>query len=410
VRWNQPLDLLKIASRLRSGIGCGVGLLDCMKPDAQGRVPENWRPGLRRTHTIRGHKYPMRRIGLPYKEVSESLQRLAAGPSAERPTQVWITSLCSYWIEGVAEVCRCVRQALPDAQVVLLGQYARLQPQHATEFCAADLIVSTGADLKEEPAAFDLYGPKPPTFLALPLHPPTAIADVWRAVSQGIVHFTFFEDDVCQEEGGPLREIIEATHGLHKRLRYHFICGMRPERVTPAVARLLAHKAVAELHFEEADAGNELDLEAYRRLRAYLRETGVEGSDKQVSGFVWVGRPKEDLEQLILRSFQVLDCLGGLILKPYSPTPGSPEHQAHKAYLSNFAIPELSPHFFPFAELNGITREEYHDLYRMAAFLNEKVRDESFDFLRGTLGLSLLRESLRKEVWALEPSPLRVID
>jgi hypothetical protein len=71
---------------------------------------------------------------------------------------------------------------------------------------------------------------------------------------------------------------------------------------------------------------------------------------------------------------------------------------------------DLSPHFFPFAELNGISREEYHDLYRMAAFLNEKVRDASFDFLKGTLGVQMLRESLRREVWKLEPSPLRVID
>jgi hypothetical protein len=46
----------------------------------------------------------------------------------------------------------------------------------------------------------------------------------------------------------------------------------------------------------------------------------------------------------------------------------------------------------------------------MAAFLNEKVRDQSFDFLQGTLGADMLRESLRKEVWNLEPSPLRLVD
>ena len=46
----------------------------------------------------------------------------------------------------------------------------------------------------------------------------------------------------------------------------------------------------------------------------------------------------------------------------------------------------------------------------LAALLNEKIRDGSFDFLKGTLGAQMLRESLRKEVWKLEPSPLRVVD
>jgi hypothetical protein len=38
LRWNQPLDLLKLASLLRSQVECGVELLDCMKPDPNGKV------------------------------------------------------------------------------------------------------------------------------------------------------------------------------------------------------------------------------------------------------------------------------------------------------------------------------------------------------------------------------------
>lgn len=60
--------------------------------------------------------------------------------------------------------------------------------------------------------------------------------------------------------------------------------------------------------------------------------------------------------------------------------------------------------------MNKIGRDEYHDLYRLAAFLNEKVRNRSFDMLNGTLGAQMLRDSLRREVWKLEPSPLRVVD
>src|SRR5438270_8999113 len=70
VRWNQPLDLLKLASRLRSRVECRVELLDCMKPDAQGQVPEEFLPRAGRYCTVRGHRYPMRRFGDSYPVIA----------------------------------------------------------------------------------------------------------------------------------------------------------------------------------------------------------------------------------------------------------------------------------------------------------------------------------------------------
>jgi hypothetical protein len=408
LRWNQPLDLLKMGTILRSRVGCGVELIDCMKPDPSGQVGEDWLPRDRRYYGVKGERFPMRRFGKSYVDLAK---RLAARKgAANRPTQVWITSLCSYWHQNVAEVCRRVRQALPEARIVLVGQYARLMARHAAEGCAADLVVSQPLETGGVPAAFDLYNKEPPPFLALQLNPAIAVDEARAAVERGVIHFTFFEDDLCRDEGEQLLEIFAKTKGLHKHLRYHLICGLDPAKVTPAVARVIADRQVAEAHFEEADSGGELDVEAYRRTRAYLTEAGMVEAGNRLGGFVWVGRPGEQLEQIVLRTFQVLNHLEGLILKPFGPTPGSPEHLEHEAYLSKLPHRDWSPHFFPFAELNGISRAEYHDLYRMAAFLNEKVRDGSFDFLQGTLGAQMLRESLRREVWKLEPSPLRVVN
>jgi hypothetical protein len=352
----------------------------------------------------------MRRYGTSYAELAKQLAAMRQGGMKTAPTQVWVGSLCSYWYESVAEVCRVVRKTLPDAQIVLLGQYARLLPEHAAGACAADLVVAKPPDLSGEPGAFDLYGEKQPPFVALQLNPAVAVAEARAAVERGVFHFTFFEEDVCQGDGQPLLEIFSKTRGLHRHLRYHFICGLDPAKVTPAIAAVLADKQVAVAHFEEAEAGGELDVQAYRKARAYLREAGMADADNRLSGFVWIGRPADRLEKVVLRSFEVLNHLEGLILKPYTPTPGSPEHRTNEAYLAGIPHREWSPHFFPFAELNGITRGEYHDLYRMAAFLNEKVRDVSFDFMKGTLGTRMLRESLSREVWKLEPSPLRLVD
>jgi hypothetical protein len=108
---------------------------------------------------------------------------------------------------------------------------------------------------------------------------------------------------------------------------------------------------------------------------------------------------------------QILRLLGSFILKPFTPTPGGPESNQHAEYLARIERHEdWSPHLFPFAELNGITRTDYNDLYRLAAFLNDKVRGQSFDFLEGTLGMRFITESIRREVWKIEPNPLRVVD
>jgi hypothetical protein len=411
IRWNQPLDLLKIASRLRSHVECGVELLDCMKPDENGKVVEDWLPRDRRYFGVRGERYPMRRFGISYGDLAKRLGEMQKDKSGvKRPTQIWITSLCSYWYESVAEVCRIIREVLPDTQVVLLGQYACLMPKRAAEVCAADFVVVKPPDLSNEPAAFDLYGDKPPPFVALQLNAAVAVAEARAAVERGVLQLTFFEEDICRDEGRTLLEIFAKTKHMHRHLRYHFICGLHPAKVTREIASLLADKQVAQAHFEEATSGQELEVQVYKRLRAYLREAGLAEAGNRLSGFVWIGRPRDQIEKIVLRSFEVLNQLEGLILKPYTPTPGSAEHWGNEGYLVEIEHRKWSPHFFPFAELNGITRGEYHDLYRMAAFLNEKVRDGSFDFMKGTLGARMLRESLRREVWKLEPSPLRVID
>lgn len=411
LRWNQPLDILKLGGHLRAAVGCGVGLLDCMKPDADGAVKEDWLPRDRRYHTVKGERYPMRRYGASYGEIGRFLEAAQRDGAKSTPTQVWVTSLCSYWFGGgVAESCRVIREKLPDARIMLLGQGGRLSPKLIAERCAADYVVTKVPPLPSQPAALDLYGDQAPHFLGLQLDPATAVAEVADAVSRGVLKFTFFEDDVCQDSGEPLREVFEKTKGLHKNLRYHLICGLHPARVTPKVAAVIADRQVAEAHFEEATGDDGFDVDAYRRVRGYLRDAGMAHADNRLSGFVWIGRPHERLEEVVLRSFHVLNHLEGLIFKPYTPTPGSPEHLENEAYLAGIPAQNWSPHFFPFAELNGITRGEYHDLYRMAAFLNEKIRAGSFDFLKGTLGAEMLRESLRKEVWKLEPSPLRVVN
>ena len=327
------------------------------------------------------------------------------------PTQIWITSLCSYWHQGVVQTAVRARQNLRDAAIVALGNYPCMLTDHAAGRSGADVVVTTHPEIPVDPIDLSLYGDGPPPFSAVSLIPEIAVAEVTAAVELGITSFTFFTDDVCVNDGEPLRQIIEKTQHLHRHLKYHLICGLHPTNITRKVARILAHDRVAEMHFEEARTGDELDTDTYRTAVSRLRQAGVQIPGREMSGFVWIGRPNEDLDEIIERMIFVLRTFGSFILKPFTPTPGSPEHLEHAAYLGRIERHEdFSPHLFPFAELNGITRADYHDLYRLAAFLNDKVRGQSFDFLEGTIGQTFLKDSIRREVWNLEPNPLRVVD
>ncbi len=270
VRWNQPLDLLKLGSFLKEQVGCEVELLDCMKPNRKGEVREEWLPRDRRYYTVKADRYPMRLLGEPGTRLADLVRQKQSEGKGGLPTQVWITSLCSYWYSTVAEMCRVVKQTLRDAQIVLVGQYPRLMPAHACDLCAADLVVTTPMDLAEQPWTLDLYGREKPPFVAVQLNRKAAVAAVKSATESGIYDVTFFEEDICQENGELLAEFVSQTRDLHKHLRYHAICGLEPRRVTPRVAEVLANRQFAAIHFEEADGGDSLDVEAYRQLRAYL--------------------------------------------------------------------------------------------------------------------------------------------
>jgi len=408
LRWNQPLDLLKLAAWLRKHVGCEVCLLDFMKPTRAGKVSQRRLPGDRQNRFVGDTRYPMRYYGQPHGALAEWISARKKSRKT-LPTQVWITSLCSYWLQSLAQVCAKVKQALPDVPVVLLGNSARLVPDLVSERCPVDYLVSRTFEI-DEPTSLDLYGEEMPPFLALRLKPKTAITEIRDAVGKQVFRFAFFEDDVCRHNGEPLSEIVSKAKGLHRHVRFHVICGLYPEKLSPELAATLADPCFAEIRFEETDEGDQLNVEAYRRAVSYLREAGATIPDKKVGGFCWLGRPEENLEDVVLRSFQVLDVVGSFILKPFTPTPKGNEHRRHRPYLSEIPHQDWSPHVFPFAELNGISRRDYNDLHRMAAFLNERVSDRAFDFLKGTLGAEFLRSSLDREVWNIGPSPFRVVD
>ncbi len=418
VKWNQPLDLLQVARYLDVKRKCQrVELFDFMLPNRDGRVQKQGLAGPQRYHEVGlrefAYTYPMWRFGQPLDALGEWLTARRAGNRLGEPTQVWITSLCSYWFSSIHQLCTKVRRWLPEAKIVIMGSYPKYMLENVMDFCDADYAVNSDFGFANEGTSLDLYGESKPEFLAVPLNANTAVSSIQEAIEYGVTRVTIFdnEDNLCRQNGEVLIELIEKTKSLHPHLRYHLICGLHPQHVTKRLATLFSQKCIVELHFEQCDKTSGLDTKSYLRCTELLREAGINlSTGDKTSGFVWIGRANETLEGIVENVFTVLSSFGSVILKPYSPVPGTQEWESHRDYLESIRYEDLSPHRFPFAELNQITRDEYHDLYRMAAFLNEKVKNKSFDMFGSSLGAELLRNSLRREAWKLNGSALRIID
>lgn len=412
IRWNQPLDLIKVGSFLKQEIGSKVYLFDSMLPDKNGEVLEEYLPRDRRYHSIENHKFPMRRFGKSSFELEKYIQNLAADNSST-PTQVWVTSLCSYWYETVAETCRIIRKNLPDAQIILLGNYPRYNPEHIEIACAADFFIDKSFELNEIEYNLDLYQEIKPSFLSLSIRTKTSTLKntIKTNLLKGVRDFVFFDDDVLIEDGKVLEEVISYVKKLEFKPRFHLICGLNPSQLSLSTSKLLKNDIFTTLNFEQAELKDDILFQnVYKEIGEFLNEAGFDQKDNRLSGFCWIGRLHDDLEKIIKRSFIVLQTFGNLIFKPFTPVPGSEDYLGAKTYLEKLPLKDWSPHFFPLSEVNKIEKAEYNDMIRMGSFLNEKVKAQSFDFFRGTLGASFLKESFRREVWNLEPSPFRVVN
>src|SRR6185436_17887083 len=128
-----------------------------------------------------------------------------------------------------------------------------------------------------------------------------------------------------------------------------------------------------------------LDLAAYRQVKESFKEVEYDLPPDQLSGFVSIGLPDDDLEQIIKHVLNLFEVFGSVILKPWTPTPRSKLYSKYKDKLPTDRIELLSPHLFPFSCVNGIRPEEYDELYVLVAALNQKVRSRAFDCFPGTL-------------------------
>jgi len=366
--WLKPYGLLSVAGGLRGLAEFFLfDYLDRLHPFVSGQAnlrSDEWGRGRfyrRRIPTpapLKTIPRYFRRFGLPRRLFQEFL---AQGPF----DYALIQTVMTYWYPGVAEVIEDIRDAWPEAQIVLGGNYATLCPDHARAL-GADLVVA-GTDLQplwrllgiepdeSRPALWELYErlnvgtlklsegcPFRCTYCSVPqvygaFKPRSldrSLAELDLLVRRGAKNAAFYDDALLFDAEKVLVPFLEEVIRRRPGLNFHTPNALNARFVTPELAEIMVRAGfrMFYLGFESASrrwqdgTGGKVHSEELERAVSCLRSAGADPAN--ITAYQIVGHPDSDIQDLEA-SMHFVHRLGirGM-LADFSPIPGTPDGDA----------------------------------------------------------------------------------
>jgi hypothetical protein len=404
VSWNQPLELLKLSMYLAQNNECETKLFDFMLPLPSGVVP-------RSQSKIDDVLPPGEQVKWYYGQSSKNLDIYLDKLVRSKwiPQYVWISTLTSFWWQTIPIVAGIVKNKLKDPIIVLGGNYAFLETEHALHFCPnIDIVVKELVNLGETSSNFSLYKDQKPKFRALDLRCPKTANEIADSLQMGISHFVFFNENIFSDFENTLKPVLEEVKKRKWKLYFHGICGIETKDFPIEYTDLLIDAHFNEFHFEaHLNSDGSLDEACYKKIMLSLEKRGIvsrrgggwESKSHYISGFMWVGKPKDDIDLIVWNALKIQQIVGMVIPKPYTPLPHSEDYMLLRQNCDWIEPEDISPHRLPFSKFNSIPRSDYQDIYRLTALLNNKVRGQTFDFLGDTSLAKVIKSSLIGQRW-----------
>lgn len=394
-KWNQPTDLLLLSNKFKNEVGCEVQLLDFMLPTEAGRVPAS-EGGKQKV--VKGYK--KRRYGMSFDLARDNLLL-----SEWKPTHIVITSLTSYWYEGIFTLMSPLRTIFEDCQVTVIGAYPILESNHAKR-TFANYIVTDAFDFRGYIPDFDIYFQR----ITKVLNSETTInfggviytekdvvSNLLKQIEilkkRQIKNFVLFENNLFKENCSILDDFLIQLENKGWNINLHGLCGIEINNAKNGIYKKMLSGGFRSFFLEYDLIDGELNIDNYKRMYNELCLNPIKAIPSgQLAGFIMIGKPDDNLEMLFKHSLNLLELCGSIIPKPYTANINTVEYKK----ITSESIDFLSPHVFPFAEDAGITRREYAELYQHITFLNEKRMGKSFDFFDNSYSTIALKNSLSK--------------
>ena len=431
VRWNQPLDLLRLSTALKEmHPGLDTRLFDFMLPDERGavqkhKVKETWNGG--------PDDEQLWHFGRPYEEFVSELGMLM-DQNGWVPNWIIITSLTSYWHSSIEKllpklILRLGRKHRPATTIALSGYYPLFERDHAEDQWDADLVLAGRLPAGSAAPDFELYlrgnAKRLPNFFALDIEHPSVVTHLEFCLSlkhaqnerrqitrPASITVAFFNEDVCSDRSR-LYDVADFSMAQSKKsLVVEGICGLIPGRLTLGHLDLLKQSGFRTLFLEHARTkGGGTEQDAYEDVRAYLSDERLRrarceadtlwADHGNITAFINIGLPDDDMDRLIESTLWLNSAFQAIILKPHGYSPSFDYASAEERRRIWPHPRDSSPQWFPYAEdPSGLTKDDYQNLFRWQNLLNRRVKGATFDFFDEDSAVAqLVRETLVAESW-----------
>ncbi len=431
--WSQPHGLLKVATWLRRHGYERLRLVDCLATDSKRRVKHRHKIPIVRDNVTK----QMWEFGMSLAELRQILK------DTQRPDEIWITSIMTYWWESTRDVVDLIKEVYPyDTPRVLVGGiYPTLFPEHARanlgKQANVDVVVVEG-EIDNEAAnswtdlslyTTDSLYPVKPRFALItgsrgcPFNcaycaqsklnrgkkdvtprPPEDIADEMeqKYVDFRIREFAFYEDNLLFKRDDFLAR-LRAIRDRGLKVTLYAPEGIEPRLVDLELLREMRATGFRRLHLalETIDDAlarkwnrNQATIEKFEHAVEVAHQAGWTTESQALNAFVMFGLPDEDLQKTVDTALYVSQRLGSVIPMLFTPVPGSRLFETHKEYLftqvtaegKRWGLQHLNGKLLPFLEYN---RTQYRwlratDYLNLESFMmhlnNSKVHRLPFNF------------------------------
>ncbi len=425
LRWNQPLELLRLSTWLKEHVrAADIRLFDFMFPDKDGaiarhKVKETW---------AGPQAEALWHFGQPYEDFERYLDELLKRGWV--PDLILVTSLTSYWHGAIEKLLLRMCNILgpkhrTGATIALYGAYPVIEPEHAERHLTADVAFTAFVDVGACAPDFQLYfeqSKRPPLYFGLDIESGDVAEHLAMCLSLkagwerrlGVpkpqpITVAFLNDDICGPKSR-LAELAKQADRYEGRVRIDAICGVKPRSLAGDELEMLVRLGTKSIYIEYAARGDgRLDEEAYTPFREFLaseRERRRGGEETELSSrdaitaFVNLGLPTDDIETIVRNTLILNQYFQAIILKPFGysadidPAPTSVRRE-------RWPLPALSsPQWFPYVGHGSVlTLEDYDNLMRWQGIVNKRVKSFTFDFLADAAVPKLVRETLIEESW-----------
>ena len=374
--WSKPIGLLYLASILRLH-GCRVSYIDCLDrfhpraapvdPSARFGRGAFLKTPISKPTVFESLPRNYSRYGIAAQWFREDLQSLP------KPDLILVTSLMTYWYQGVQATIKLIKTIYPAITLLLGGVYATLCHRHAIETSGADRVISgpgeyglldlvneyTGSDItpKFDPddldtfpyPAFDLQHtvnyvplltsrgcPFSCTYCASHfLHPTCMFRNPLRIVEEieywhkqhEVEDFIFYDDALLVNAETHAIPLLEAILAADLKVRFHTPNAVHIRGITRKTAELMWQTGfkTVRLGLETATFENREDLDTkvnardFKRAVTHLRDAGFKKN--QIGAYLLVGLPGQRMDSIIDSINTVKQNRITPVLAYYSPIP-----------------------------------------------------------------------------------------